>query len=305
MQDLVSIRAFHALYKHQSLTSAAKYLNQPKSTLSRRITQLENDVGHSLVTRQGNKLVITKAGEIFFEYCEKLMTLSDENAFALQHLNNRVSGELFIVANNGLIRGWLSQMIDEFLEENPDVSIRLVSQYHENASDVQPDLILWIGRIDGLKWRKETLGHWYCSVYASPQYIANNPELDHPRDLKDHRWVDFAETGQNGHWLMHPDEESFYFERPISRLKSDNSVLQLDAIVKGRGIGLMPVGMVAKFNQAHPSQLISCLPGWYTQPLEICAYTPQGRQPQKVTAFLHKIKEHRPTHWLKMTKTDL
>ena len=71
MQDLSAVRAFYALCQHKSLTAAAKSLEQPKSTLSRRLAQLEEDLGQALVARQGNRLSVTKAGEVFAAYSEQ------------------------------------------------------------------------------------------------------------------------------------------------------------------------------------------------------------------------------------------
>lgn len=76
MQDLSAVRAFHALCQHKSLTAAAKSLGQPKSTLSRRLSQLEEDLGQALVAKQGNRLTLTKAGEVFSVYSEQLLDLA-------------------------------------------------------------------------------------------------------------------------------------------------------------------------------------------------------------------------------------
>ena len=73
MHDFSAIKAFHALCQYKSLTAAAKALEQPKSTLSRRLASLENDLGQALIARQGNRLTLTKAGQVFAVYTEQLL----------------------------------------------------------------------------------------------------------------------------------------------------------------------------------------------------------------------------------------
>ncbi|MDW2030246.1 LysR family transcriptional regulator, partial [Vibrio sp. 399] len=124
MHDLASIRAFDALNQHKSLTAAAKALNQPKSTVSRRLAQLEADFGQALTTRQGNRLILTRAGEIFADYSRQILELSEESYEALQGLNNQVSGSLHIVCHAALVRSWLGDVLNEFLAENPDVRVQ-------------------------------------------------------------------------------------------------------------------------------------------------------------------------------------
>ncbi|MDW2255154.1 LysR family transcriptional regulator, partial [Vibrio sp. 1569] len=166
MHDLASIRAFDALNQHKSLTAAAKALNQPKSTVSRRLVQLEADFGQALTTRQGNRLILTRAGEIFADYSRQILELSEESYEALQGLNNQVSGSLHIVCHAALVRSWLGDVLNEFLAENPDVRVQLTSDFSDTHHD--PDLFIWLGEPKGVEWGKETLGVFRYSPFASP-----------------------------------------------------------------------------------------------------------------------------------------
>jgi DNA-binding transcriptional LysR family regulator len=298
LQDLASIRAFKALCEHQSLTSAARALNQPKSTISRRISQLEDELAQSLTQRQGNRLLITKAGEVFYHYCRKILSLHDEGVSAMQHLNNEISGELTIVAHNNLLRGWLSSLIDQFLISHPKLTIRLISQYQAQGGEETPDIIFWIGELDDLAMKKEVLGNWHYKIYAAPDYLQQHRVITHPRELELHPWIHYNPLEESYVELIHATQGSYPLQHSFSRLKSDNISLQLDAIVNGRGIGLLPVGLYNKFSKAHPNQLVECLPEWCAKPLKVNCYTPYGQPPYRTQAFLQEIRQNRPAIWL-------
>ncbi len=295
MHDLSSIRAFDALNEHKSLTAAAKALNQPKSTISRRLAQLEADVGQALTIRQGNRLVITKAGQVFARYSKKMLELADESQDAIQGLNNQVSGELQIICHPALMRGWISTALNRFLADNPKVRIRMSSEY---VADIHnPDLIVWVGQIPDLDWRKQTLGHWYYSAYAAPEYLVNQPKITHPKQLQDHPWIDFGSVREAGLVLNHHQAGDYFLEPIESRLQCDNLALQVDSIANGNGIGLLPKSMANGYLQHHPGRIVDCLPGWQTEPVEINYYTQVGRPPRRLLALVDVLEQNVPDTW--------
>ncbi|NMS17632.1 LysR family transcriptional regulator, partial [Vibrio parahaemolyticus] len=238
MHDLASIRAFDALNQHKSLTAAAKALNQPKSTLSRRLAQLEEDFGQALTARQGNRLVLTRAGEIFAHYSRQILELSEESYDALQGLTNQVSGPLHIVCHTALVRSWLGGVLNRFLADNPDVRVQLTSDFSEAHHD--PDLFIWLGERKELDWRKEVLGVFRYTPFASPNYLKQHGPIPHPKELEAHPWIDFGSVQENGLMLAHPQHGEFFLEPFVSRLYSDNIAMQIDSIANGHGIGLLP-----------------------------------------------------------------
>lgn len=297
MQDLASIRAFHALCEHKSLTAAAKALNQPKSTLSRRLAQLEEDLGQALISRQGNRLIITKAGKVFARYSQKLLELADECHDAIQGLNNQISGELNIICHPALVRGWLSQILNDFLIDNPKVRIRLASEYNPDNAMNKPDLIIWVGKRDDIDWRCEQLGLWYYAPYASPAYLQKHPDIHHPKHLNHHPWIDFGAYREKGLMMHHP-EHGHYFLPPLqSRLESDNIALQIDAIANGHGIGLLPTWTAKGYDTHHPGKIIRCLNNWLTEPVEVNCYSPVGRHPLRLSVLLNLIHTRCPEYW--------
>jgi len=296
MHDLASIRAFDALNQHKSLTAAAKALNQPKSTLSRRLAQLEEDFGQALTTRQGNRLVLTRAGEIFAHYSRQILELSEESYDALQGLNNQVSGSLNIVCHAALVRSWLGDVLNHFLADNPQVSVRLTSDFSDQHHD--PDLFIWLGEHGELDWRKQTLGHFSYTPFAAPSYLGKHGAFKHPRDLLTHPWIDFGSVRENGLQLTHPQHGSYYLEPMTSRLYSDNIAMQIDSIANGHGVGLLPTWTAQGYEKHHPGRITACLEGWLSEPIAINCYTPAGRPPLRLSALLESIQRSVPKLWL-------
>ncbi len=297
MHDLTSMRAFDALQEHKSLTAAAKALNQPKSTISRRLAQLEADIGQALTVREGNRLTLTKAGQVFAHYSKQMLELADESYDAIQGLNNKVSGELVIVCHPALMRGWLSSLLNDFLSDNPKVRVRLSSEYA--SSEKQPDLIFWVGEHPEMDWRKQTLGHWRYGVYAAPEYLKEIGTIDKPADLADHPWIDYGSARKSGLMLKHP-ELGVHFLNPMdSRFECDNLALQIDAIANSHGIGLLPESVASGYLKHHPGRIVDCLPQWRTDKTEINYYVQRGLVPRRLMALLELVEDNVPQSWLK------
>lgn len=297
VQDLASIKAFYALCEKKSLTAAAKHLKQPKSTVSRRLATLENEVGQSLMIRKGNRLAITQAGEVFHQYCKKMLALTEQSIDAMQKVTNEISGELTIIVHTNLVRGWFNKLINQYLDDNPNLNINIISQYQATYQQAEPDLIIWLGELPDINWRQDIIGYWCYSVFASKAYMEKHPSLHHPNDIQEHRWLHYAAAELDNIELSNSDGETFQVKHLPSRFHSDNISLQLDGITAGRGIGLLPVGVYHKFNEMHHGKLVPCLPDWHSDPRPIICYTPRDKQQIKVQTLVNRMRETRPKHW--------
>lgn len=297
MHDLAAIRAFNALCQHKSLTAAAKYLEQPKSTLSRRLSQLENDLGRALLAREGNRLTLTKAGEVYASYAERILHMAIQSEEALQELDQQVTGTITLAVDANVMRGWMSGVIDEFMKAHPSIHLRVICQYSLHDHHTVPDLIIWVGPITAEGYHTERIGHWRYALYCSPDYLSQHPNLHHPRQLSEHPWIDFISLRQDGLTLTHAQHGSYTLPSLDSRLQSDHLPMQADCIRKGRGIGLLPTAFAEGLRHAHPGAITPCLAGWYTDPLPIHYLYPLGRQPLRVRLLIDMMREKLPQHW--------
>ncbi|MDR5892314.1 LysR family transcriptional regulator [Halomonas mongoliensis] len=299
MHDFDELNAFASVMASGSLTRSARELGLAKSTLSRRISHLEARLGQPLLRRQANRLIPTEAGLVFHDYCRDMLTLAERSQAALDELREEVSGELAIEAHCALTRSWLAPVLDAFLARYPEVELTLRTC---DTPCLHPDsrgVSVWLGKVPCSALRQESLGALTRGLHAHPDYLARRGAPDHPRELAQHAWIDLLGANRDGVALHHRDGSRFDFQPPVSRLRVDLPELQLDAVARGRGLGLLPHWMVARREHHHPGELVACLPEWQPEPLPITLLYPFGHQPRRVTALLDCLRQAVPEAWQK------
>lgn len=298
MQDLLELEGFATVIRCGSLTGAARCLGLPKSTLSRRLSQLEARLGQPLLHRQGNRLQATEAGLLLERYGRQILRLAEQSRQAMDDLREEVSGELVVRAHNSCARGWFPRALESFLDAYPGLRIRFHTETRPPApGEGQGEVWLWQGPDPECGLRHEVLCHWPCGLYASPDYLSRQEAPKHPEDLLAHDWVDWLCESGEGVVLRYATEGEYSFQPPPSRFMVDNQTLQLDAIARGAGIGMLPARFAEGYQQAHPGRLQSVLPDWQLASRPVGLLYSFGRQPKKVTALLAHLRSSLPEDW--------
>ena len=74
MADLNEIVVFAKVVETKSFTAAAQQLGLPKSTVSRKVSQLEERLGVRLLQRTTRKLSLTEIGQVYYERCQRIVS---------------------------------------------------------------------------------------------------------------------------------------------------------------------------------------------------------------------------------------
>lgn len=306
MYNLDELAAFSAVFGSGSLTNSARELGVAKSTLSRRLSQLESQLGQPLLRRQANRLIPTEAGILFHRYCEQILSLASQSQHALDELREEVSGELVIHMHEAFARGWFVRELETFLARYPALRLTLHTQLTPPRGPEDTALCLWLGMLPECGLRQETLGAMTRGLYAHPDYLAKRGEPRHPRELSEHAWVDLLGESSQGLWLRHMgDEDECQILPSPSWLRVDQHVLHIDAIARGKGLGLLPHWMAEQRLSHHPESLKACLPQWQAPPLPVTLLYPFGRQPRKLTALIKHLRQATPEEWQGTTSPSL
>src|SRR5580658_7292781 len=94
MADLDNILIFVKVAQFQSITRAARSLGMPISTVSRRLSVLESELGVSLLRRTTRRVTMTAQGREYFSQCQEPLNLLQEAERVLTHAQKRPEGLL-------------------------------------------------------------------------------------------------------------------------------------------------------------------------------------------------------------------
>ncbi|MBD3897463.1 LysR family transcriptional regulator [Halomonas sp. ML-15] len=297
MHDLDELTAFDAVMQSGNLTRSATRLGLSKSTLSRRISQLEARLGYPLLRRQSNRLLPTEAGALFHGYCQRILELARQSRAALEELHHEISGELVIDAHVALTRPWISQLLHDFMARHQRIDMTLKTHERFHASAESTAIHVTLGPVMEEHLRCEQLTLLRCGIYAHPDYLARYGRPRQPDELFDHHWIDLLGDAEGGLPLRHSNGAQFLFQPPRSRLRLDQHMLQADAIARGQGLGIMPCWLAERRERAHPGDLELCLPEWQLPALPVFLLYAHGHQAGKVSALLDFLRRHLPVEW--------
>ena len=124
--EMAQLKMVRAVAQTGSVAQAAAQLHCVPSNITTRIKQLESELGTPLFIRAGRGLAISAAGEIFLDYCERILALVDESKRAVD-ANAIPRGTLRIGAVESSASGRLPPLLAEYHRRYPDVSLELVT----------------------------------------------------------------------------------------------------------------------------------------------------------------------------------
>ncbi|MFV8753465.1 LysR family transcriptional regulator [Nannocystaceae bacterium ST9] len=277
--DLNQLVIFAKVVETRSFTAAGRALGLPKSTISRKVAQLEERLGVQLLQRTTRRIALTESGAAFHEHCVRITADIAEAERAVGREVGRPHGLLRIAASRELGPRFLAASVNAFLAEHADVDIELSL----GGSSLDPgaeglDLALRLDRrIEGDVLVRE-LGPLRRGVVASPRYLAERGRG--VEALGDHAWI--------------ATREAINREGPVSgprpRLVVDDLGMLREALLAGLGVGVLPIHEC--LTDLDEGKLVWLARAGERDDLEICAIHPSSRQlSTKVRSFVEFLAE--------------
>jgi DNA-binding transcriptional LysR family regulator len=121
-----SIATFVEVVRHRSLSAAARRLGLPKSTVSRRLLRLEQQLRTKLLHRDARKITLTAEGRRFYESVFSAVDALDVAVTAAEQSSREPRGTIRVTAPADLGRMLLAPMFVAFLERYPEIALDLV-----------------------------------------------------------------------------------------------------------------------------------------------------------------------------------
>ena len=122
---LQQLRIFKAIASEKSFTQAAEILFVSQPSLSKQIKTLENRLGILLLNRNGNKISLTEAGNVFLQYSERILALCEESCRALNDLKDGERGNLKVGASQTIGAYLMPRVLTLFAQSYPQITLNI------------------------------------------------------------------------------------------------------------------------------------------------------------------------------------
>jgi DNA-binding transcriptional LysR family regulator len=285
--DLNDVAIFARVVRAKSFTAAANQLGMPKSTVSRKVSELEQHLGTQLLRRTTRAIHLTDAGIMFFQYAERIVADLDEASRAVSRLHQSPRGLLRVTVPLGL--DFLGPIVHAFLAKHDEVQVeivcsdRLVDMVNEGF-----DVAIRAGRLAD----SSLVGRPLCSmqnlVVASPSYLETRPAPSTPEDLLHHRCLVFGAGSDRGTWALRDGDREFT-TNVNSRLVVNDYHMLREAAVAGQGIALLPIDKCSE--PLLKKELVRILPSWASRLIPLSVVYPATRLlSPKVKLFVDHIR---------------
>ena len=271
------------------ITSAAERLGLRKSTVSRRLSALEERLGIRLLERNTRRLRLTEAGREYHAQCARLVADAREVNAALSESRGTPQGTLRI-ATLSLLGELLTPVIAELLLRQPRLRVEVsLAQTHVDLVAEEYDLALRTGPLADSSLVARRLGRVRTGCYASPTYLSRHGTPQSPEELAAHECVLLAEPGSDEVWFF--GEGRAARTVPVAgRLRVPSVRAGQAAARAGLGIVRLPASLVA--DDVRAGLLVPVLAADTPPGLPLFAVYPSSRQlPLKVRAFLDLLSE--------------
>ena len=275
-----------------SFSRAAERTGLPKSTLSRRITQLETRLGERLLTRSTRRLAITEFGERILEHARRLLEETEAASAMALHRQGVPRGVLRVSMPPDFVELDLTPFLLQFAASYPEVRLELdLSPRRVDLLAERFDLAVRIAsRLpDDSTLVARKLCELQNGLYASPAYLARYGTPQQPPDLLKH--IGLGLIGGNGDalpWRLSRGAENWE-GMPDGPLAANSPRLQRE--LAGHGMGI--VGIDSRFAQTWVDQglLQRVLPNWSLPTVTIWCVTPGRRLlPARTSAFIEMLR---------------
>ncbi|MDF0534633.1 LysR family transcriptional regulator [Shewanella yunxiaonensis] len=242
--DLNRVQIFAQVVEQGSFTGAANALGLTKTTVSRKVAELEKQTGVQLLFRTTRALRLTEAGAEYYNKITKIL-LDLENAEAqLSASQQRVKGNLHVVCPFEMGQLFMGPVFACFLESYPDIRIDTeLSNRNVDLIAEGVDILFHVGMVEDSRLQTYRLFNTSTVLVASPSYLKRFGHPQQPEELWQHKYIDLytslAKLPSEGQIRIF-DGQQWQSITPKIQFRVNNITLAREVAIAGLGIAALP-----------------------------------------------------------------
>ncbi|VAW55558.1 Transcriptional regulator, LysR family [hydrothermal vent metagenome] len=280
MPDLNAIALFVRVIEHKSFTETSRQLGIPISTISRKVSDLEKNLGIRLIERSTRSLRLTENGQEYFQYCRRGLEEIEAGLLLINNKQSEVAGTLRISIPPNIADVLVMPLVCGYQKIYPKAKIKmLVTERDVDLIEDGVDIALRVGALEDSSLIARQLLRYRHLLVASPKYIKAHGELRHPDELCSHRLLTFTGWfGQTSWELFNKNNVCKIFVESAMSI-NEMSGLQF-AAENHQGIANLPAILCDK--PIKNGTLIEVIPDWRFAPTTLSAMYPSNRNTSRL-----------------------
>jgi DNA-binding transcriptional LysR family regulator len=293
--DLNEIAVFTKVVQAGSFTAAAKVLGMPKSTVSRKVSELEDRLDTRLLQRTTRKLSLTDAGRTYYDYGVRIVLELEAAESAVGSLHDKPRGLLRITV--GTNAQWIGELIAAYMRENPDVQLEVFATGRRvDLVEERFDVAIRAGALADSSLVARRLGNASWFVAASPAYLKNRKRPREPDDLAAHACLLFG-PGPTAPPIQLESGDRTVSVTVTPRLLATDFDLVYAAAIAGLGIAVLPAFRCVE--ELRTGKLVRVLRDWQPPAIPMHVVYPTARHlSAKVKSFVDFLQQRMtPPPW--------
>jgi len=293
MRFLADLALFVEVANTRNFSRAAAALGIPASTLSRRISALEKELGFPLIHRSTRTFRLTDAGQACYEQSKALVAEATRIQEDVTGIASRASGHIRVGVPFDLAQTAFLSLCANYMLRHPEISIEVLAiSGHPNLLTESLDLAIMVGhqlRLPDSSFWSRRVGSFPRRLFASKEYLAGRTKIQDPADLVEHQCLRLVHGEPLSDWELRREREHRTVK--VGGMATANSVGMLAKLSK-EGMG---IAILSDFLALHPGfgdGLVRVLPDWEATPAHVFAVTPSEILAPRVRKLVSFIKEH-------------
>lgn len=260
LTDLNDLEVFARVVEKAGFSRAAQELGVPASTVSRRVSRLEEALGVRLLQRTTRKMHLTEAGRAYFEQISLALRQIQSAEANLRQVQGTPRG---LIRLSTVEEPFIEGILFNFLKSFPDVSLE-IDKSHRRVDLIAEgyDLAIRAGTLADSSLVAHKLISSGPILVASPQYLATRGTPETVGELRNHDCVILGTTATAAIWQLGSLEEP---ERVSvsGRIAVNSFISAVEACTRALGIGFFPEGFIVPWLES--GELVQVLPQVVTQ----------------------------------------
>lgn len=295
MQDLNDLNYFALVVEHGGFAAAERATGIPKSRLSRRISQLENELGVRLLQRSTRRFAVTDVGQGVYRHAQSMLAEAQAAREVVDRLSAEPRGVVRASVPVNIAQQLMPKLLPDFLARYPQVRVQMhISNRRVDLINEGFDLAIRVrSRFDddgSLIMR--SFGQIQELLVASPKYLKGAGRPTEPEDLAGHVTMTMAEDEVRQRWELQRNGETRRIElKP--RISGFDFPMLMSLATQGLGITMLPETVCA--DAVRSGELEVVLPEWrLPQGTAHAVFASRRGLLPAVRVFIDHLAEHLP-----------